>query len=58
MKVKKMEIQMSNNNNKLIIKNKSPKSKEEYLTKILSKKEFKSNKPPIKNINFYLNEKK
>ena len=58
MKVKKMKIQMSNNNNKLIIKNKSPKSKEEYLTKILSKKEFKSNKPPIKNINFYLNEKK
>ena len=57
MKVRKMEIQMSNNN-KLIIKNKSPKNKEEYITKILSKKEFKSNKPPIKNINFYLNEKK
>ena len=57
MKVRKMEIQI-NKNNKLIIKNKSPKSKEEYLTKILSKKEFKLNKPPIKNINFYLNEKK
>ena len=47
-----------NNNNKLVIKNKSPKSKEEYLSKALSKKEFKSNRLPTKNINFYFNEKK
>ena len=57
MNIRKMEIQIKNNN-KLIIKNKSPKNKEEYLSKKLTKKDFKSSKPPIKNFNIYFNEKK
>ena len=52
---KKIEIPI---NNKYIIKNKTPKNKEEYLSKPLNKKEFKSNKQITKKIDFCINEKK
>ena len=45
-------------NHKFLKKNDSPKSKNEYFSKILNKKDFKPNKSIIKKFDFYLNEKK
>ena len=45
-------------NHKFIKKNNSPKSKDENISRILNKKEIKSNKPITKKFEFYINEKK
>ena len=45
-------------NYKYVKKNNSPKSREENISKILNKKEIKSNKPLTKKFEFYINEKK
>ena len=55
MKGKKIEIPI---NNKYIIKNKTPKNREEYLSKPINKKEFKSNKQIKEKFDFCINEKK
>ena len=55
MNEKKIEIPI---NNKYIIKNKSPKNKEECLSKLLSQKELKSNKQLTKKYNYFVSEKK
>ena len=55
MNEKKIEIPI---NNKYIIKNKSPKNKEECLSKLLSQKELKSNKQLPKKYNYFVSEKK